>query len=305
MISFSAPRSNSFLNPAALLLLLLVGSLLALSLLLARMASRSGIPELSFLMLGLLGAGAILLLVTVPGKSAPRLNRRVLTYGLVAGTLFALPNAMAFLAMPHLGAGFVSLSFVFPLLLTWLMALFMGMETWHTGRLAGVLMGLFGGAILALSKASAPGIDPLWLAVTAVIPVVVAAGNIYRSRCWPTGVAPIFLAALMMLGGAVILFPLSLLIDPSSIQGILDKPHALWMITAEAAVFALLYCLYFVLQRMAGPVYLSQIGIVAAPIAITLSVILLDEPTPPHLALAGVLILLGVLIFQRAQARQR
>ncbi|WP_456268832.1 DMT family transporter [Kushneria sp. AK178] len=302
MITLSARYRKSFSHSGALLLLLLVGTLLALSLLLAKMANRAGIPGLSFLMLGLLGAGGILLSITVPGKSGTRWNRQVLVYAFVAGTLFALPNAMAFLALPHLGAGFVSLSFVFPLLLTWLMALFMGMEIWQAGRLAGVLLGLCGGAILALGKASASQVSPIWLAVVAIIPVIVVTGNIYRTRCWPTDAAPLFLAALMMLGGAMILLPLSLLAGPAPIAAIFDSADGLLMVAAEAAIFALLYFLYFVLQRMAGAVYLSQIGIVAAPIAITLSVIVFDEPIPPHLLMAGVLILLGVLMFQYARA---
>lgn len=301
MIASTSRWNNLFSRLKPLIVLLGAGALMALAFLFAKLADQAAMPRLGFLMTAVFGAGVMLLAMALWRRQRVVIDRRTLAYGVITGAIFALPNALAFSAIARVGAGFVSLGFAFPLLITWLMALALGMERFQWRRLAGVMLGLSGGAILALGKALEPGASAVWMAAVAAIPVVLAIGNIYRTRFWPGDAAPLFLAALMLLFAALWLLPMVALLEGRPLSRLFGSRYGAWLLLGETAIFALFYFLYFLLQKIAGPVYLSQIGIVTAPIAIALAVAFLDEPVPPHLLPAGALVLVGTLIVQRSQ----
>jgi drug/metabolite transporter (DMT)-like permease len=278
--------------------LLLVGSLLALSLVVAKLADGVGAPRLSFLMVAVTGAGMLLMALAALQRQPMRLDRRIIEYALVSGALFALPNALGFLAVRHVGAGFVSLSFAFPILVTWMLAVGLGMERMNALRLLGVLLGLAGGVLLAWAKAGGMQGAQGWVALVLTIPVIIALGNVYRTLRWPGEAGPVYLASLMLLGGALALAPFVLTFEMRQAPQLLGS-EVIRLLLAEAIVFTVLYVFYFVLQKIAGPVYLSQIGMVAALVGTLMAVALLGEAVPPYLGLAGVLVGLGAVLFHR------
>ncbi|WP_236551376.1 hypothetical protein [Billgrantia tianxiuensis] len=81
-------------------------------------------------------------------------------------------------------------------------------------------------------------------------------------------------------------------------------PEVISLLLAEVMVFTVLYVFYFVLQKIAGPVYLSQIGMVAALVGTLIAVSLLGEAVPPYLGLAGALVVLGAVLFHRGASRR-
>lgn len=296
-------KKTDFSGLWALGCLLLVGSFMALSLIVAKLADGAGIPRLSFLMTAVAGAGVVLGLVGILQGRATRLGRRHLEYALVAGLLFAVPNAMAFLAVRHVGAGFISLIFAFPILVTWLLAVWLRLERLNLTRLTGVLLGLGGGVVLAAAKAGGAAGEKGWVLVVVGMPLVLATGNIYRSLRWPVGASPVLLAALMMFGGAATLLPFVLLFERGQSEALFELGEPLQLLLAETAIFSVLYLLFFVLQKLAGPVYLSQVGTVAALVGTLIAVFLLGEAPPPNLGLAALLVLSGSLLFHRGGRR--
>ncbi|MGM0785513.1 MAG: DMT family transporter [Pseudomonadota bacterium] len=279
--------------------LLLVGTFLALSMVVAKLADGAGAPRLTFLMTAMAGAGCVLLGIVVARHRPLTFDRRTLEYAIVAGALFALPNAMAFLAVRHVGAGFISLSFAFPILVTWGLAVLLGLERLRPSRLLGVLLGLSGGLVLATAKAGGIDGSPGWALLVLAMPLVLALGNIYRTLRWPEGSSPVFLAASMMFGGAVTLLPFALSLEPGQFPALLATGTVVRLLLVEVAVFAVLYLFFFVLQRLAGPVYLSQIGSVAAVVGTLIAIFALGEAPPPNLGLAALLVAGGTLLFQR------
>ncbi|QTF93485.1 DMT family transporter [Halomonas sp. BM-2019] len=279
--------------------LLLVGTFLALSLVVAKLADEAGAPRLTFLMAAMAGASLVLGTIGALQRQPMAFNRRTLEYAAVAGALFAVPNALAFLAVRHVGAGFISLSFAFPILITWVLAVWLSLERLRALRLLGVLLGLSGGLVLAMAKAGGAGDAQGWVLLVLAMPLVIALGNIYRTLRWPEGSSPVFLAALMMLGGAVTLVPFALLFEPGQLGALITTGDALRLLLVEVAVFSVLYLFYFVLQKLAGPVYLSQIGMVAALVGTLIAVLALGEAPPPNLGLAALLVALGTVLFHR------
>ncbi|TFH88577.1 DMT family transporter [Billgrantia azerbaijanica] len=279
--------------------LLLVGTFLALSLTVAKLADGAGAPRLTFLMVAMAGAGAVLLGIAAARQHPLVVNRRTLEYAAVAGALLALPNALAFVAVRHVGAGFISLSFAFPILITWLLAVCLNLERLRLLRLLGVLLGLAGGLVLAAAKADGGSGAPGWALLVMAMPLVLALGNIYRTLRWPEGGSPVFLAALMMFGAAATLLPLSQALEPGQLPRLFTDAGVLRLLAVETTVFSVLYLFYFVLQKLAGPVYLSQIGAVAAVVGTLIAVLGLGEAPPPNLGLAALLVVGGSLLFQR------
>lgn len=284
---------------SAFVCLIVVGTCLALSLAVAKLADEAAAPRLTFLMAAMAGAGIVLSAITAFQRQPMSLNRRMLEYALVSGALLALPQALGFLAVRHVGAGFVSLSFAFPILVTWVLAVLLNMEHLRVLRLLGVLLGLSGGVLLASAKAGGADGTGVWVALVLTMPLVIALGNIYRTLRWPGKAAPVFLAALMLFGAALTLLPFSLLLEPGQFQDLVGTTTAAWLLFLEVVVFSVLYFFYFVLQKLAGPVYLSQIGTVAAVAGTLIAVTLLNETPPSNLGLAGILVALGIILFQR------
>lgn len=282
--------------------LLLVGTLLAMSLTVAKFADAAALPRLTFLMVAMASASGCLLLIALPRRGEWRLDRRVLEYAAVAGSLLALPNALGFLAVRHVGAGFISLSFAFPILVTWLLAVLLRLESLRWDRLGGVLLGLAGGIVLALSKASGGGGPLGWSLLVLLMPFALALGNIYRTLRWPQGVPLVYLTALVLAGAALSLLPFSLAMEPGRLGELFASSAGRGLLLLEVTMFTVLYLCFFILQRLAGPVYLSQIGTVAAVTGTAVAVGALGEPAPPNLALAAGLVVAGTLIFQRATA---
>jgi len=282
-----------------LLLLVVVGSLLGLTANIVKLALQAGWPAIAFLCCSALGAGFVLLVLAAATGNRPGLGRQELAYYLWSGLLsIALPNALFFLAIPHVGAAFVALCLAFPPLATYLLALLFRMERPRAVRAAGVATGLVGALVLAFGRSGGGSAASFWAAMALAGPLVIAAGNIYRTLRWPEGASALSLAPGMLLGGAVLLVPFLLLPGSAPTFG---QPLAVLLVMAQVAVFTATYALYFILQKIAGPVYLSQIGSVGAVVGASLAVLALGEPAGPALLLAGLLVLLGVFLVNRSR----
>lgn len=290
-------------------LLLANGALLALTIIIARLAAGYGAPMLWFLTWVMTGAGLILLVAAVVTGNASGDWRRRTAYSIGAGSFQAATMAMAFLSVGFVGAGYISLVFAFPLLVTYVLALAVRMEKFSGLRTLGVTVGLAGGLMIASAKFTGladGGENVGWVLVATAIPFVISGGNLYRTKFWPGNAPPILLAALMLLFAALITGPVALLTEGSSVlMDPLTSPALLILTGLNIVGFALKFVVYFNLQRTAGPVYLSQIGSVGAAFGIPVSVLLLGETLPDGFTIAALLVVTGAVLFQLSQKRAK
>jgi drug/metabolite transporter (DMT)-like permease len=281
--------------------LLIVGALLGLTANVVKFAVGAGWPPLAFLFWTTHGAGALLLCGAIASGNAPRSGFRDMRYYVATGALsIAIPNALQFAAVPHVGASFVAICLSLPLLLTYGLALMIGIERFRALRAAGIVFGLIGATALGLTKASAGTIDPVWIVAALIGPVFVALGNIYRTIRWPPGATALSLAPGMLLAGAALLLAY-IAATGANLLPLSRDPAVFWILAAQAIIFTATYALYFVLQKLAGPVYLSQIGSVGAIFGAALAVFALGEPAGPALFLAASPILFGVFLVNWAR----
>lgn len=290
---------------AVLTLLVSTGALIALSTTWAKLAPDQGIAPLPFLTWALLGAATLLAVLQRARGRLPRLDRRTLEYFLVAGLVsLAAPNLLLFAAIAHVGAAFVVLALAFPPLFTYLGALALRMERFDAARAVGVLAALGGAALLAVRKLDDPAVDPVWIAATLAAPVILAAGNLYRTARWPTGARPDELAPGMLAGGGLLLAATGLVgsafSDAAWLSLAAPSGRGAWLVTvAQMVTFAATYVLFFMLQHRGGPVVLSLIGSVAAVVGVPLAVVFLGEEVPDGLVVGGLAIALGVALVTR------
>ncbi|HWV08987.1 MAG TPA: DMT family transporter [Pseudomonas sp.] len=286
---------SNFRPLLALSLLFAIGALMGLTSNLVKLASAAGWQPAAYLLWSLIGGGLLLLPFTWLRGERPGLSPRLLRYYLGSGLLsIALPNGLLFSSIPHVGAGFASMCLAFPPLFTYLLALALRMEGLSRLRLLGICIGLAGSLLLALGKLHSGDSPQVWVLAALCVPVILALGNIYRSRYWPSGASPLSLAPGMLFGGAVLLVPLMLLdVDL--------RPHwgdttALGLLIGQMVLFAMVYALYFVLQDLAGAVFLSQIGSVAAITGAAMAIGLFGEQGSLTMLLAALCIVGGVLL---------
>lgn len=283
-------------GPAALFCLLAVGFLLGLTANLVKLAVGAGWQPLPLLFWSTALAGLVLLVAAIATGQRPGFSSRHLAYYLICGFLsIAAPNAIGFSAVRHVGAAFVALSLAFPPLLTYLLALPLGLERFRLTRALGVIAGLGGALLLTISKAGEPGAPLFWIALTLASPLFIAGGNIYRTLRWPEGATPLSLAPGMLLGGALLLAPFSF----GSGDLLPATEGAFYFLPAQVFVFSATYALYFTLQKLAGPVYLSQIGAVGALAGAAIATVALAEAPVPMMVPAAIAILAGVVMVNR------
>lgn len=291
--------SNSAATPSMTLalsssaLLAVSGFLLAFNLALPKLAYTYGFAPLNYLALACFGTAILLWLVAWATGNRPRLDTHTIRYGLVAGLLtVVLPSGILFLAIPHVGAGFVTLTGALPPIFTYALALLLRFEPPNGLRAGGVLAGVAGVAVLGWSKFTLADADPVWIVITLLVPVIVASANIYRARSWPKGATALSLAPLMLTGASFWLAIITIgggdLVPAHLASG------APIILALQIAVMTALYIMYFVVQRYAGTVYFSQIGSIAAVFGTILATAWFHEVMPPLLGLSAALLALGV-----------
>ena len=276
------------------LCLLATGSLLGLSTNFAKLAAVYGLGPLPFLAWSLTGAAVLLIAAGGGAAGLPPVTARAVEYAVVSALLsLAAPNLLFFSAVPHVGAGFVSVAIAFPPLLTYVGALGLRIERFRVQRAVGVALALAGAAAIVLPKLASAETEVSWIAATLVGPVLLAAGNLYRTLRWPPGARPDVLANGMVAAAAVMLMAVCLVsgstLGPPDLRG-----RAVLLVAVQAVAFAVQYRLFFVVQKYGGPVYLSLLGSVGAVVGVPVAVFLLGETPPDGLAMSAVLIASGV-----------
>ncbi len=288
---------------SAFALLILTGALLGLILPFGKIAAQSGVPPLLWTFVFSFGAACILAIALALGGHRFSLTGRLLRYYLIAAAVsYAIPNFLIFTVMPHLGAGYTGIMYTLSPALTLLMSITLGIRRPNALGIAGILVGFIGAVMVAATRGEmGQPAEPYWVALALLIPVLLAAGNIYRTYDWPEGADPVELAVGSHFASALMLMTAMLFQGSVSFSPLAAVPFiTLGQIIASAAMFAF----YFRLQAVGGPVYLSQIGYVGAGVGLLSGTMLLGERYQMLTWAGAAVIVVGVVMTTLAQARQ-
>lgn len=288
-------------NP--LFLLLTTGLLLGLYFPVGKLAHGAGFDPMLWALVISLGPGVLIAIASLVLGSFSLKAPHIL-FGFISGLLaYVVPNAVGFSALPHVGSGFMSLMYAFSPLVTAGLSMAAGVRPPNGRLLAGVAFGFAGAFLIALSRNGLQmegGGHWFWLAF--LVPISLGLGNVYRTAYWPEGMAPLQMAAITNLVAAV---PLAILLmlwgQEGAVTQALQTPGLLLL---QIALSSAMFVVFFRLQWVGGPTYLSQIGYVAAAVGLLLGVVFLGEHYPPLVWAGAGAIAIGVGISNWLQRRR-
>jgi len=284
-------------------LLLATGTLVGATLPLGKLAALAGIPATVWALLISAGSGALLALALGATRTPLPAGGRHLRYYAVAGTVsYAVPNLLIFAVIPRLGAGFTAILFTLSPILT--LAFSILLRTRRPDRLGmlGIGVGFLGALLIVLSKGQvdAPA-APIWIAAAFLIPLSLALGNVYRTLDWPPGAPGLALAAGTNIASALVIASATLFGTGDLPLGALAAAPGLAFL--QVAASAGMFAVFFRLQADGGPVYLSQIGYVAAAVGLASGTLLLGESYGLLTWLGALVVACGVAMTTIAQRK--
>lgn len=232
--------------------------------------------------------------LAAPGwrRGALPLDRPTLRFYLLAGlTAVTVPNLAGLFALRGLSVGLYSLLVTLTPLATWAFASLVARRMESATRLIGVLVSLAGVTVALLPRSGDAEFAAGALLLGLAVPLVLAAGNVYRAARLPRHLSASTLAAGTLLSQVPVALAFALAVGapmPSPMQTLGLCGFGVWTLLA--------YLPYFRLQAVADAVRFSQIGYVIALTGIAGGTLVLGEHLPISLAAAAPLVFLGIAI---------
>lgn len=237
----------------------------------------------------------LLLLPVVAARGALGDLARAWKAGLVLGTINgAIPFTLIAWGEQHIDSGVAAIAnATVPIFNALIVIRFLPSERLSGMRLAGVLVGLVGVAVLTGGQPEAGG----WWAVAGTLAVVVAslsygAAGVY-GQLRVVGTAGPVLATASMFGGAVVLLPFAAWQMPTAVPDV-EAIGSLLALTVLGTALAQL--VLFRMLRLHGSARLALVTYLMPPIALFYGALLLDEPLTVEALLGLALILGGVAV---------
>jgi drug/metabolite transporter (DMT)-like permease len=277
-------------------LFLLVGTGICLGLLLplGRLAHEAGIDPFLWAAMISLVPGVCLALFALRQKRDVTLGA-LGSFGVTSGLFaYVIPNAMVFLAIPHIGSGLTGLMFALSPVVTAVISIIFKIRPPNKAMLLALALGFVGAIIIVLSRQSlALPSASHWVLLALIIPASLAIGNVYRTARWPVGATPLQIGAASNLLAAPLLL-LAAWINAGQIDVAPLMRHA-GLAATQWLVSLTMFSLFFRLQWIGGPTYLSQIGYIAAAVSLAIGAGVLGETYPMAVWLGAGLIIAGIL----------
>jgi drug/metabolite transporter (DMT)-like permease len=247
------------------------------------------------MLIGAVLLSAILLIRRAPfAVTVPRLRFALIIA--VIGTL--IPNSTFYYAVAYLPAGIMSILISTVPLLAFPIALALGKDRFSLPRLAGLVCGLVGVALIALPQSSLPDAAMVAFIPLALIgPLFYAAESNFVAANGTAGMDAMQAMALASGIGALIALPLAVglgqWINPLAVFGL---PEA--ALLTSSVIHAGAYTAYVWLASRAGAVFAAQTSYIVTASGVIWAMVLLDETYSGWVWAALVLMMLGLSLVQ-------
>lgn len=253
------------------------------------------IPPITIAFLRVSGAALVLLLILkFLGVSMPRDGR--VWVGLFCMGLLnnAIPFSLIFWAQTELTSGLASILNAMMPFFTVIAAHFLTRDERITRlRVLGVILGIFGVAVLI----GTPAGGPIWAQILILLAgVSYAFASIFGKRFAQLGVQPMATATGQVIASAIILLPFALIAEQPWNNTFPSAPVIWAMIGMVTLSTAVAYFLYFRILSTAGATNIALVTLLIPPFAVLLGIMFLHESLTQQ-QLAGMLIITVGLIF--------
>ena len=269
---------------------------------LGKIAASTGRPPFDLILGQLVICSVVLGALTLVRGKRLVLTRRAMGFYVAVAVLGTLvPNLTFYISVHRLPAGIMSILISTVPLMAWPMSIALGIDRLEAKRLAGLLLGLAGVAMIAAPGASlAPGMVA-YLPLALVGPFFYAVEGVFVARYGMAGMDPVQ----AMFGASVV--ALVLCVPLVWLTGSWVNPAPPWG-RAEAALLvsstlhACLYAGYVGLAAKAGAVFASQTAYIVTASGLGWAMLLLGERFSPLVFVAMAVMLVGLTLV-RPRAR--
>ena len=251
------------------------------------------------MVVGIVLLGAILI---VQRQRIP-ITRQTLGFAVLISLIGTIiPNSTFYYSVAHLPSGIMSILISTVPLMAFPVALMLGMDRFSAGRLAGLLCGLIGVALIALPSASLPDAGmAAYLPIAMIGPLFYAFEGNYVARFGTAGMDAVQAMCLASVLGAVIMLPVAVgsrqWIDLTQPWG---KPEVALLV--GSVVHNLCYCAYVWLAARAGAVFAAQTSYIVTGTGVIWAMLLLGERFSGWIWAALAVMLLGLFLVQPREA---
>ena len=287
-----------------------VGILLLLGLLwggvtnVARYVGSAGVPPLPYAFCTVFIGALVLTLVNLVRRQRLPRSKRHLVYFIVAGALTSgLPTANMFLCLNYISVGAMSLVLTMVPIFTYLLSLILMIERPNLRRGFGISLGLAGALLVVVPDGGLSADQPIgWFLLAFLSPLSYAAGNVFTAKFRPADIDDLASANGMLFASALILIVTAIL---------LGQRFVIWeevslvnaLILMHGIIAAVAFTLFFVLVRIAGPVYFSQVAYLVTFFGIAIAMVVFDERYSLWHWAALLVTLYGVWLVNSAQKK--
>ena len=287
-----------------LLLLIGVGSLLGLNFPIGKLAIAAGVNPAIWAAVISLGAGLAIGLITQLFEREATQPTALLKFCVISGFLsYVMPNFLTYAVIPKIGSGLAAIMFALSPVVTALLSTILRVRPPNGFGLIGIAFGLVGALIIILGRNAGIGTDTtIWLFAALLIPVFLGIGNVYRTYAWPKGASPRRLASFTNLAAVPLLLGFALF--PSCTLDLRPLLNIPGLTVIQLAVSTTMFLMFFRLQQIGGPTYLSQIGYVAAAVGLIIGVFYFGEIYAITVWLGAGVVMLGIGFSTFGQLRQ-
>ena len=286
-------------------LLLGTGALLGLNFPLGKVAMAAGIGPALWAAAISLGAGLAVAASALVIEGRRPIEKSLLGFSVVSGLVsYVMPNLLTFTVIPRIGSGLTAIMFALSPVVTASLSIALRVRPPRLLGVLGIAVGLAGAVLIITARdPNFSGAGPRWLFVALLIPVFLGIGNVYRTLAWPPGASPMRLAATSNLAAVPPLLLAASLLQPG--LDLAPLGAAPGILAAQVAVSSAMFLMFFRLQQIGGPTYLSQIGYVAAAVGLVIGVTVFGESYPARVWAGASFIAVGIALSTLAQFRNR
>jgi drug/metabolite transporter (DMT)-like permease len=245
-----------------------------------------------------LGGALLAVLNAARGKGLPWERRHLTFYAIIAliGTL--LPNSAGYTAAIHLPAGILSIVLSLVPMMSFPIALALGMDRFSALRLLGLCLGLCAILLIALPETSLPDASLVWwLPVALIAPAFYAVEGNFVARNGTEGLDAVQVLLGACIVGAALALPFALAtgewISPLPPWGAPDLA-----ILGSSVAHALAYSAYVWLVGRAGAVFAAQVSYVVTAFGIFWAWVILGETYSGWVWAAVALMFAGLFLVQ-------
>jgi drug/metabolite transporter (DMT)-like permease len=262
-----------------------------------KLAAAAGVPAFAYAFWQSLAGGLLLLIIV--GRRGDRLGltrAHLVGYLVIGAFSIGFPSALLTTVAPKLPAGALTLVLALTPSFTYVVSMVVGLERFKALALLGLALGFAGVAVVVLpgTVLGAPGLWA-WYLLGLVAPLLFGAANVGAAVLRPPVASSVSMGCGVLFGSALALLPVVLASGQIWIP--IGAPFdALWPVGVATAISAYVYAMFFVIVRMTGPTFFSQLNYFAVLAGTGWSMAILGERPSIYLFVAMGLMLVGVFV---------